>query len=361
MALYEKRLQQDLSHIQDQIRSMGDMVEKMLTNAVHALLTSNRGLANNTVLADHPINRTMREIDRLCHAFIARHLPSARHLRLMSTVIRINIQLERIGDYAVTISREALQLAGPLEGLMAQEVESIASEAKAILHQALTAFYDENADMARATMQMPANLQYTLDGIYSSLMTGEHTRDSREMFAISVILSQLKRVADQAKNLCEETLFATTGETKANKIYHILFVDADNASLSQMAEAIARKNYPQSGDYRSAGKDPADTIDQAMTQFLDRYGLDLSSRAPIPLELTPQELAHFHVIVGLQGSPESYFSSIPFHTTCLEWDLGEPPHGREGEEAQRRLEEIYRELTHQIRELVELLRGEGAD
>ncbi len=361
MALYEKRLQDDLSHIQDQIRCMGDMVEKMLTNAVHALLTNNRVLANSTVLADHPINRKMREIDHLCHAFIARHLPSARHLRLMSAVIRINIQLERIGDYAVTISREALQLTGPLEGLMAQEVDSIASESKAILHQALTAFYDENAEMARATMQMPANLQYTLDGIYSNLMTGEHTRDSQEMFAVSVILSQLKRVADQAKNICEETVFAATGDTKAKKVYHLLFVDEDNASLSQMAEAIARKNYPNSGYYRSAGRNPAATINQEMARFLDRFGLDLTSRAPISLELAPQELADFHVIVGLQGNPESYFSAIPFHTTCLEWDLGELPLGLEGEEAQQRLEEIYRELTHQIRELVELLRGEGAD
>jgi phosphate transport system protein len=361
MALYEKRLQEDLSHIREQIHAMGDQTEKALTNSIHALLTGNQKLANETILADHPINRRMREIDRLCHGFIARHLPSAGHLRLISSIIRINIQLERIGDYTVTIAREGLQLEQSLEGLMAREVETIANEAKQIFRQALSAFYDENAEMARATIQMPANLQFTLDGIYSSLMSGEHTRNSKEMFAVSVILSQLKRVADQAKNICEETIFALTGETKAKKAYNVLFVDEENNSLSQMAEAIAKKNFPNSGDYRSAGKAPAADIDQEMTQFLDRYGLDLSSRAPIPLDLAPQELANFHVIVSLQGPANSYISSIPFHTTYLEWDVGRPPVNLDEEETTQRYEEIYRELSCQIKELMELLRGEGAD
>ncbi len=361
MALYEKRLQDDMEYIREQIRVMGDRVEKALNNAVHALLTENYKLANDTVLADYPINRQMREIDRLCHGFIARHLPSAGHLRRISSIIRINIELERIGDYAVTISREALQMDGPLEGLMAHEVESIANEAKQILHQALTAFYDENVDMARATMQMPANLQYVLDGIYTSLMSGEFTRNNKEMFAISVVLSQLKRVADQAKNICEETVFALTGETKAKKVYNVLFVDEENASLSQMAEAIARKNYPKSGYYRSAGKEPAVSIDREMARFLDRYGLDLSARTPISLELTPQELANFHVIVSLQGPAQSYISSIPFHTTYMEWDVGRPPHDLGEQDTNERYEEIYRELSYQIKELMELLRGEGAD
>ena len=93
MALYEKRLQEDLTHIRGQVRTMGDMTEKVLRNAVHALLTRNQKLANETVLADHPINRQMREVDRLCHGFIARHLPSAGHLRLISSIIRLNIAI----------------------------------------------------------------------------------------------------------------------------------------------------------------------------------------------------------------------------------------------------------------------------
>jgi protein-tyrosine-phosphatase len=181
------------------------------------------------------------------------------------------------------------------------------------------------------------------------------------MFAVSVILSQLKRVADQAKNICEETVFAVTGETKAKKVYNVLFVDEDNSCLSQLAEAIANKNHPNSGRYSSGGKAPAAAVDQNTLAFLDQFGLDHREAKPKPLDISPQELAELHVIVGLQGNPKPYFPSIPFHTTCLEWDLGDLPNGLEGEEAKRRLEEIYRELSLQIQELMELLRGEGAN
>ncbi len=361
MALYEERMQEDLNKIRDQVHTMGDMVERVLSSAVHALLTSNKRLANDTVLADHPINRKMREIDRLCHGFIARHLPSAGHLRLISSIIRINIQLERVGDYAVIISREALHMEALPEGIMAHEMESIANESQSIFHHAMTAFYDENSDMARATMQQPDNLQTSMSGVYKNLISGDYSRNNQEMFAVSVILSQLKRVADQTKNICEETIFALTGETKAKKVYNILFVDEQNCCLSQMATAIAKKNHPNSGCYSSGGIDPATELKRDMVAFLDQHGLDLSTTKPSPLDLSPQELGKLHVIISLQGPIKTYFSEVPFHTTCLNWDMGRLPDGLTPKDTEQRYEEIYRELSFQIRELMELLRGEGAD
>ena len=71
---------------------------------MHALLTRDRELAAEVILGDLPINREVRAIDALCHAFVARHLPSAGHLRFVSSVLRLNVELERIGDYAVTIA-----------------------------------------------------------------------------------------------------------------------------------------------------------------------------------------------------------------------------------------------------------------
>ncbi|MEJ1355082.1 MAG: PhoU domain-containing protein [Candidatus Sedimenticola sp. (ex Thyasira tokunagai)] len=361
MARYEKRLQEDLTHIRGQVRILGDMVEKVLNDAVHALLNRNVSLANETVLADHPINRQMREIDRICHGFIARHLPSAGHLRMISSIIRLNIALERVGDYAVTISREALQLKAPMEEMIQREVESLADESRQILHQALDAFHGGSAEAARSVMQLPGHLETTLNGVYSNLIGGEYTRDSGDLFAISVILTQLKRVADQSKNICEEALFATTGETKTKKVYSVLFVDRDNRSLSPMAEAIAANSHPNSGRYTSGGGSPGGEIDSALVNFMEQRGMDLSALRPKGLDYSSGELAGFHVIVSLQGAATDYFSQIPFHTTYLEWDLGVPPEGLDEVEVKQRYEEIYRELSYRIQDLMELLRGEGAD
>ncbi len=78
--------------------------------------------------------------------------------------------------------------------------------------------------------------------------------------------------------------------------------------------------------------------------------------APRGLDLTQLELAHQHVIVSLQGPVSDYFPEVPFHTVALEWDLGEAPEtgDQQGQEA------LYRGLAVEIKDLMELLRGEGA-
>ncbi|MBL8424059.1 MAG: hypothetical protein JNK06_11285, partial [Candidatus Accumulibacter phosphatis] len=110
MSHYEERLERDLSQIKQQVALLAGLVEKSLDDAVHALLADDDRLAHATVLADNRINAVSNELDRLRMAFIGVHLPTGSHLRLMGAVVHANVALERIGDYAVTICREAVQV-----------------------------------------------------------------------------------------------------------------------------------------------------------------------------------------------------------------------------------------------------------
>ncbi len=356
MSHLEARLEKDLNQIRDLVHKQAKTVAQNVRDAVHALQTGNRKLANATVLSDHPINRRMRKIDRLCHQFIAVHLPSAGHLRLLSSAIRVNIELERIGDYAVTISRESLQLAAPPSGHMAIELERLAGEAQLALGQSIDAFERLDASAARATIRVVSQLDANMDAVYGELMANTGQQAIKDLLAVFVIFTQLKRVADQAKNICEETVFAATGEQKAPKVYNILFVDEDNSHMSQMAQAIAAKAYPESGRYTSGGRNPAQELSPALAEFLQAHGVDTAGMAPSGLDLTQLELAHQHVIVSLQGPVSGYLPEVPFHTVTLEWDLGEPPEAGD----QQRQEELYRALALEIKDLMELLRGEEA-
>ncbi len=357
MTHLEERLEKDLRNIRDRVATMAKQVEDAVANAVHALQTGNEKLAYATILGDHPINRTMREIDRLCHRFIAVHLPSAGHLRLLSSVIRVNIELERIGDYAVTIAREAVQLSAPPTGALAREMERLANEAQMMLRQSVRSFNELNADLARGSMIMADQIEHDLDGVYSELAANTERDKIKDALASFAIFAHLKRVADQAKNICEDTVFAVTGESKAPKVYRVLFVDEDNSCQSQMAAAIARNNFPESGQYISVGRQPAAALHPALVAFLQKRGIDISRESLRPLsDLTTHELAEQHVIVSFQGPVKSFFPEIPFHTSALEWDVGAAP---EGDDPQR-LEEMYRETALQVRDLMELLRGEGA-
>lgn len=360
MGHYEERLEKDLTTIRKQVTEMAVLVEASTRNAMHALQTGNHKLASATVIADHAINRAMRSIDALCHKFIAVHLPTAGHLRMLSSVIRANIELERIGDYAVTIARESLQLSVPPLGRMTDELERVGNETQLMLSQSIKAFNELNPEMAKATMILEEQMENDLDIIYSELMSNDDRDSVKNALAMFAVFTQLKRVADQAKNLCEETVFATTGDTKAPKVYNILFVDEDNSCQSQIAEAIARKNFPASGNYTSAGRQPAAELNPAMVAFLDSRGTGLAVGVrPAPLDMTAQELSAQHFIVSLQGPIKNYFDQVPFHTTPLEWNVGPAPQS-DDEAGIKRLEELYRDTAVQVRDLMEALRGEGA-
>ncbi|MEW8505090.1 MAG: phosphate signaling complex protein PhoU [Candidatus Thiodiazotropha sp.] len=357
MGHLEERLEQDLKDIHDRVAKMGAQVQEAVKNAVKALQTGDNKLAYATVLNDNPINRCMREIDKICHRFFAIHIPSGGHLRLLSSVIRANIELERVGDYAVTIAREGAQLSQPPSGGLGKELERVASQTMNMLQLAISAFTELNAESAKSTMTLANEMEYNLDSVYTEIMENDDRTKVEEVLAIFVVFNQLKRVADQAKNLCEETVFAVTGEQKAPKTFNILFVDEDNSGLSQLAEAIAKINHPNVGNYRSAGRVKAEALNPPLIKFLEQRGIDHDALNPTAIEeLTAKEISEQHVVVSLQGEVATYLPRIPFHTSALEWGLGEAPEDEDAHE----YESIYRELAILIKDLMELLRGEGA-
>ena len=113
---YEERMEADLTEIKRKVRKVSDLVELQVQRAVESLLTETVELANQAVLGDRQVNRRIKELDYLCHAFIVRHAPSAGHLRFVSAVLRLTVALERVGDYAGMMGREVVRLSAPRRG-----------------------------------------------------------------------------------------------------------------------------------------------------------------------------------------------------------------------------------------------------
>lgn len=357
MSHYEARLERDLDRIHKDLAAVAGQVQGALRDAVHVLLSGNREDAYACVLGDMPINRAVRRLDKACYGFIAVHLPSAHHLRWVSAVTHINGALERIGDYAVTICRESVQLPRVPSGILAREVELMSKESAQMLDQAMQAFASQSAEAAKATMVMAEQVERTFDAVFDELMAEDGEWTKRDIFALLVIFHMLERVSDQSKNICEETVFAAAGETKAPKTYRILFLDQDNAGLSKMAEALGRKSYPDLMAYASAGRAAADALDPVMSGLMTRRGIDLAGVTPQTLEPIEAEIDDYHVIVSLSGVVTDYIERVPFHTAALTWDLGSAP-SADAPDAGERWEEIYRQLAVRLRDLVELLHGE---
>ena len=362
MTHYEKRLEEDVTEIRQRVGAVSVKIETALKDAVHAVLKGERDLASRVMLGDKPINREIRAIDKLCHGFVAKHLPSAGHLRFVSSVLRLNVELERIGDYAVAVARETVQLTSEPSGPVAGDIELIADQAIRMFRQAMESYNDQNAELARGTKGMANQVESTYQKVFSDLVQeGEDgRRPIKDLFALLVIFNRLSRVADQAKNICEDTLFAVAGETKGEKVYRVLFFDERNDALSQLAVAYSRKAFPDSGAYSSAGWNPANRLSPALESHMGKRGLDPGKERPLALDFTPEELGSFHVIVGLGPGAADHLERIPFHTIFLEWDVTTMPPDLDTERAAAWLDENAPDLQHRIQELMWFLRGEEA-
>src|SRR5690606_27260563 len=132
---------------------------------------------------------------------------------------------------------------------------------------------------------------------------------------------RLDRVSDQAKNISEETLFELTGEMKAPRKYRVLFVDLEGSALASLAESIARKSFPESGEYSCASAQPGTGLSPHTQTVADKLGIDLLTHHPSPLPQEETDLERFDVIVALSAEVYPHITHVPYSTTVLEWPL----------------------------------------
>lgn len=360
---YEQRMAADLDEIRTRVRDVARRVEDQVGDAVHALVARNRDLANQVILGDRRVNRQIREIDRMAHAFIVRHAPSGGHLRYVSAVLRMDVAMERVGDYAGTIGREVVQMSAPPPSTVGRDIELISHQARETLRQALAAFQSADADLARETHGMAMQTDATLQKVFSELLAVGEARELplRDIFGILRIINLIKRVAEQAENICEQTLFFTIGETGDLRVFRILFVDERNDGASVMAEAYARKAFPASGSYASAGWAPAEALDPGLEEFLDRTGIEVGNKTPTRLRPIHEEPRHWNVVVGLHPAVREHIPELPFRTVLLEWDLGMDPSTLPKDLSEEQMDALMKNLAVHVQDLMQTLRGPDAN
>ena len=358
MPHYEQRLSEDLQRIRAAIRDVADQVSRALERSVKAMRVNDRDMLYEVALDDFEVNRAIREIGALCHAFVARHLPAAGHLRFISSALRLTIAIERAGDYAVTISRVVLQLENPLGEEMAEKIISLAELSGLMLDQAVSAFLDGNVELALSTKRTGKRVERSYDEVFHALIDEQPRRPSIELASLLTIFSKIERYSDQAKNICDEAVFAATGKVKSPRVFRILFLDEKNTLLSTIAASVAWKSFPSSGVYSSAGTSPGEDRDERLEAIGARFGLDFSrARRPTKLEELAEYPTEYHVVVAL-GLPVEDVPHIPYHTILQHWDDLEDPSAVSPDEFDASVERVVRQLTHNVRELIERLRGE---
>lgn len=348
--VYEARLEKDLGSIRKRIRKMGKTVVGAVRDGTKSVLVNDTDLATETILGDLPINRQARDLDERCHVFIARHLPSAGHLRFISSAMRMSKTLERVGDYAETIARAALHLTQKPSESVTHDIEMLGSHAVTVLEQALEAYDTESVADARASRSVVAKYASTVDKVFEDLLSAgrEGSVPIEDLFALQAIVHRLERIIHQGKNIAQQTLFSVTGERKKDKTFDFLFVDQTGAGAALLAAYYCRKAYADAGTFRCAGWSAPDEPSDAFTSFAESKGIDLKVAVPVSFDDIRNNVEDFDFVIDLDGGVRKHIRKVPFHTTILSWPLTDSSNPKA----------VHKELVHRLSDLMEILRGE---
>ena len=323
----EEALQRDIETLQGKAQEMARLAERALRASVQALVQGDRRLAYSVILRDQYLDERETELDRLCLEFLVRHQPAGSHLRLVFTTIHVNRELERIGDYAESIARQALVVGGLTPPPRYERFVELAELAVHMLGDAMTAYLRQDPDLAWSTLaseEKANNLRNTInEELAAASQRGQLAPAA--LAPLQTVARRLERAADQVKNLCEDVLYLCTGEFIRHKGadgFHVLFYDTANSCLSQMAEAIGNGLGLPRLTFHSAGSAPQ-PLDPRLAEFMAARGADISHQAAKPLE----SLLHwgqFQVIVTFSAEALASLPAHPKKTILLSWPMSDP-------------------------------------
>jgi len=214
--MLRKTFESDIKQLKDELLLMGSMVEQQTLDAVEALRKRDLEAARRTYAADAKINQKRFAIENQVMILIATQQPMAHDLRLLASILEVSAELERMGDYAKGMATINLRMGDEplLKPLI--DVPRMAQIASSMLHRALTAFVNEDAETAKVIPEEDDEVDALYDQVYRELMTFV-IKDPKTIDRANYMLwaaHNLERMADRVTNICERTIFIVTGEIK---------------------------------------------------------------------------------------------------------------------------------------------------
>jgi phosphate transport system protein len=200
----------ELQALRNQLLRMGGLVEERVHRAVQALV-ERREEARKIVATDDEVNDLQMDIDERCLRLLATQAPLAGDLRLITSAMKINADLERVGDQAVNIAENAIILIPlpPLKPLI--DIPRMARIAEKMIRDALDAFVARDAALARDVLGRDDEVDELKDQVFRELLTYMMADPGTIQRALALILvsRNLERIADHATNIAEDVIFIT--------------------------------------------------------------------------------------------------------------------------------------------------------
>lgn len=206
--------QEELAELKAKILAMGGLAEDRVRAAVRALVDSDRVGVDRVLQGDHEINKLHIDVDARCFKLLALYQPVAQDLRAIISAVKINTDLERVGDLAVNIAEATVryQAQPPVKPLI--DIPRMATIAQTMLRDALDAFVRGDLDVAQSVLDRDDELDALKTLVFKELLDFMLRDRMTVAPSINLILisRHLERIGDHATNIAEDVIFMVSAK-----------------------------------------------------------------------------------------------------------------------------------------------------
>jgi phosphate transport system protein len=210
----ERKFEAELKNLKSQVLAMGGFVEQSIEKAIQAFNLRDTAKLEEVRALERKVNQAHIEIDNLCLELLARQSPVAQDLRLILAIIKINTDLERMGDQAVNVAHNTQHYLEDQVVRVALNLPHMAELVRAMVRDSLDALVREDIIMAQDILERDDEVDDFKNRIFKSMVTYMKENPAQVESALDLILiaRNLERMADHATNIAEDVIFAYTGE-----------------------------------------------------------------------------------------------------------------------------------------------------
>jgi phosphate transport system protein len=206
-------LHRQLHELKQEILNVGAVVEEAVAKATRALRTRDERLAREVIANDAEIDRLEVAVEEECLRVLALYQPVAFDLRFVVAVLKINNDLERIGDLAKNVAKRVLKLARAWEIDIPDEFQEMAAHAQLMVKHSLDALVTANPTLARQVRADDDRVDQARDAIYEKIRVqiAERPEQTEQLMKVYSVARHLERLADMATHIAEEVIYMVEG------------------------------------------------------------------------------------------------------------------------------------------------------
>lgn len=212
--LLKRHFDRELKDLKDRVLRMGGTVEDLIVRSIEALRNRDRTLAAEAMKIEEEIDSEEVEIEEDCLKLIALYQPVAGDLRFIAAVLKINSELERMGDLAVHIAERARDLSGNGESGVPTDLRQMSTDVQHMVRSSLESLVNHDSELAKQVMQADNDVDAHHSAMYA-LVSDELQRnpdDAERLLQLLSVSRHLERIADSATNIAEDVYYLVEGE-----------------------------------------------------------------------------------------------------------------------------------------------------